>query len=179
MIEAVNKKMPQVDPTAFVAPGAVVLGDVELGPQASVWYGCVLRGDINWIKVGAKTNLQDGTIVHVAHRGQGTSVGSEVVVGHRVVLHSCTVGDQALIGIGAVVLDRAQIGAGAIVAAGAVVPPGMEVPPGALVAGVPAKVIREVTPEQRQATLGMMERYLEAAVMHGELAPRSAQGGAD
>jgi carbonic anhydrase/acetyltransferase-like protein (isoleucine patch superfamily) len=180
MIETINKKTPQVDPTAFIAPGAVVLGDVELGPQASVWYGCVLRGDINWIRVGAKTNLQDGTIIHVAYRGQGTQVGSEVVVGHRVVLHSCTVGDQALIGIGAVVLDRARIGAGAIVAAGAVVSPGMEVPAGALAAGVPAKVIREITPEQRQATLGMMERYLDAAVMHGELLRRrDAAGGED
>jgi carbonic anhydrase/acetyltransferase-like protein (isoleucine patch superfamily) len=133
MIETINKKTPQVDPTAFIAPGAVVLGDVELGLQASVWYGCVLRGDINWIRVGAKTNLQDGVIIHVAHRGQGTHVGSEV-----------------------------------------------EVPAGALAAGVPAKVIREITPEQRQATLGMMERYLEAAVMHGELLRRhDATGGAD
>ncbi|MCF8041309.1 MAG: gamma carbonic anhydrase family protein [Desulfarculaceae bacterium] len=180
MIESVNGKKPQVDPSAFIAPGAMVLGDVELGPEVSVWYGCVLRGDINWIRVGDKTNLQDGTIIHVAYKGQGTQVGSKVVVGHRAVLHSCTVEDCALIGIGAVVLDRAKVGAGAIVAAGAVVPPGMEVPPGAMAAGVPAKVIREVTPEQRQATQGMMKRYLEAAVMHGESARiRHAAGKAD
>ena len=172
MIEAINNKTPRVAPTAFVAPGAVVLGDVELGPQASVWYGCVLRGDINWIKVGAKSNLQDGTVIRVAYRGQGTLLGEEVVVGHRVVLHSCTVEDCALIGIGAVVLDQAKVRAGAIVAAGAVVPPGMEVPPGTMAAGVPAKVIREVTPEQRQATQGMMQRYLNSAVMHQEFARR-------
>ena len=139
MIESINGKTPLVDPSAFIAPGAVVLGDVELGPQVSVWYGCVLRGDINWIRVGARTNLQDGSVIHVAHVGQGTQVGSEVVVGHRVVLHSCTVGDQVLIGMGAVVLDRAQVGEGCIVAAGAVVPPGMIVPPDTMVAGVPAR----------------------------------------
>jgi carbonic anhydrase/acetyltransferase-like protein (isoleucine patch superfamily) len=166
MIESINGKTPLVDPSAFIAPGAVVLGDVELGPQVSVWYGCVLRGDINWIRVGARTNLQDGSVIHVSHVGQGTMVGSEVVVGHRVVLHSCTVGDQVLIGMGAVVLDRAQVGEGAIVAAGAVVPPGMIVPPDTMVAGVPAKVIRPVTPEQRQATVATMERYLKAMAMH-------------
>ena len=170
MIESINGKTPLVDPSAFIAPGAVVLGDVELGPEVSVWYGCVLRGDINWIRVGARTNLQDGSVIHVSHTGQGTLVGSEVVVGHRVVLHSCTVEDQVLIGMGAVVLDRAQVGEGAIVAAGAVVPPGMVVPPDTMVAGIPAKVIRPVTPEQRQATVATMERYLKAMAMHKELA---------
>lgn len=169
MIESINGKTPQVDPSAFIAPGAVVLGDVELGPEVSVWYGCVLRGDINWIRVGARTNLQDGSVIHVSHTGQGTLVGSEVVVGHRVVLHSCTVGDQVLIGMGAVVLDRAQVGEGAIVAAGAVVPPGMIVPPDTMVAGIPAKVIRPVTPEQRQATVATMERYLTAMAMHKQM----------
>lgn len=169
MIESINGKTPLVDPSAFIAPGAVVLGDVELGPEVSVWYGCVLRGDINWIRVGARTNLQDGSVVHVSHTGQGTLVGSEVVVGHRVVLHSCTVGDQVLIGMGAVVLDRAQVGDGAIVAAGAVVPPGMIVPSNTMVAGIPAKVIRPVTPEQRQATVATMERYLKAMAMHKQM----------
>ncbi|MBU4276613.1 MAG: gamma carbonic anhydrase family protein [Proteobacteria bacterium] len=169
MIESINGKTPQVDPSAFIAPGAVVLGDVELGPEVSVWYGCVLRGDINWIRVGARTNLQDGSVIHVSHTGQGTLVGSEVVVGHRVVLHSCTVGDQVLIGMGAVVLDRSQVGDGAIVAAGAVVPPGMIVPPDTMVAGIPAKVIRPVTPEQRQATVATMERYLTAMAMHKQM----------
>lgn len=177
MIESINGKTPQVDPSAFIAPDAVVLGDVELGPEVSVWYGCVLRGDINWIRVGARTNLQDGTIVHVSHRGQGTLVGREVVVGHRVVLHSCTVEDQVLIGMGAVVLDRARVGEGAIVAAGAVVPPGMVVPPDTMVAGVPAKVVRPVTPEQRQNTLAAMERYLQAMAMHKELMARQGRQG--
>ncbi|MBU1277062.1 MAG: gamma carbonic anhydrase family protein [Proteobacteria bacterium] len=166
MIESINGKTPQIDRSAFVAPGAVVLGDVELGPEVSVWYGCVLRGDINWIRVGAKSNLQDGTIIHVSHTGQGTLVGSEVVVGHRVVLHSCTVEDQVLIGMGAVVLDRARVGEGAIVAAGSVVPPGMEVPANTMVAGIPAKAVRPVTPEQRQTTLAIMGRYLTAMDMH-------------
>ena len=169
MIESIKGITPRVDPSAFIAPGAVVLGDVELGPQVSVWYGCVLRGDINWIRVGARTNLQDGTIIHVSHTGEGTQVGADVVVGHRVVLHSCLVEDQVLIGMGAVILDRARVREGAIVAAGSVVPPGMEVPPDTMVAGVPAKVVRPVTPEQRQNTLGAVGRYLRAVDMHREM----------
>ncbi len=168
MIESINGKTPRVDPSAFVAPGAVVIGDVELGPEASVWYQSVLRGDINWIRIGARSSIQDGTVIHVAHRGDGATVGSEVVVGHRVVLHGCVVEDGCLIGMGAVVLDRAVIGAGSIVAAGAVVPPGMKVPPGTLVAGVPAKVRRELDPEDFERTKGAMNRYRRVARLHAD-----------
>ncbi len=166
MIGKLNGKTPLIPASVFVAADAVVLGDVELGEQASVWYGCVLRGDINWIRVGARTNLQDGTIIHVGHRGQGTLVGSDVVVGHRVVLHSCTVEDAALIGMGAVVLDRAKVGRGSIVAAGSVVPPGMEIPPGVMVSGVPAKVRRELTEHELARTLAVVNRYVRVAACH-------------
>jgi len=166
MIGSVNGKTPRIDPSAFVAPGAVVVGEVELGPQSSVWYGCVLRGDVNWIKIGARSNLQDGTIVHVDHQGQGSLVGDEVVVGHRVVLHSCTLEDRCLVGMGAVVLGRARVGAGAIVAAGSVVPPGFQVPPGTMAAGVPAKVKRELSPAEQEAIMGPMRRYLKVMELH-------------
>jgi len=166
MIAPINGKTPLIHPDVFVAPGAVVLGDVELGPEASVWYGAVLRGDINWIRIGARSNIQDGTVIHVAHRGQGTRVGREVVVGHRVVLHSCTVEYGALIGMGAVVLDRALVGARALVAAGSVVTPGTEIPAGVLAAGTPARVKRELTPEELAANQAVMLRYLKVSQCH-------------
>lgn len=166
LIQAVNGSAPVIDPSAFVAPGAVVVGEVELGPQVTVWYGCVLRGDVNFIKIGAKTNLQDGTIVHVNHGGQGTTVGREVVVGHRVVLHDCTVGDNALIGMGAVVMDRASVGEGDLVAAGALVAPDTEIPPYSLAAGVPAKVRREVTPAELERSRIAVGRYINLGKCH-------------
>lgn len=168
MIASVNGKTPKVHPSAFVAPGAVVLGDVELGPETSVWYHSVLRGDINWIRIGARSNIQDGTVIHVGHRGDGTLVGCDVVVGHRVVLHGCVVEDGCLIGMGSVVLDRAVVGAGAIVAAGAVVPPGMQVPPDTLVAGVPAKVRRELEPADHERAKGAVGRYRRVARLHAD-----------
>jgi gamma-carbonic anhydrase len=166
MTNKLNGKTPVIAPDAFVAPGAVVLGDVELGPRASVWYGCVLRGDINWIKVGARSNIQDGTVCHVAHRGNGVLVGQDVVVGHRVILHSCIIEDRVLVGMGSVVMDRARVGAGALVAAGSVVPPGMQVPPGMMVSGVPAKVRREVTEAERALTMAIVDRYLRVSACH-------------
>ncbi|MGD8563055.1 MAG: gamma carbonic anhydrase family protein [Desulfarculaceae bacterium] len=166
MVGKVNGKTPRIDPSAFVAPGAVVLGDVELGPEASVWYGAVLRADINWIRVGARTSLQDGTIIHVSHKGQGTEVGKEVVVGHRVVLHSCTIGDNSLIGMGAVVLDQAKVGEWAVVAAGSVVAPGSEIPPYTMAMGVPAKPRRELSPQEAEAHRAPMLRYLRVMKCH-------------
>ncbi|MFH1032957.1 MAG: gamma carbonic anhydrase family protein [Pseudomonadota bacterium] len=169
LIGTVNGKTPSIDPTAFVAWGAVVLGEVELGPQVNVWYGCVLRGDINWIRVGARSNIQDGTMIHVGHKGQGTCVGADVVVGHRVVLHSCTIEDQALIGMGAVVLDHARVGRGAVVGAGSVVAPRQVIPPGVLALGVPAKVKRELTPEELARPLKVVDRYLRVTDCHRDL----------
>ena len=166
MINQVNGNHPRIDPSVFIAPGAVVLGDVELAAQVSVWYGAVLRGDINWIRVGQRTNLQDGVIIHVEHRGPGTLVGREVVVGHRAILHSCTVEDRVLIGMGAVVLDRARVETGAVVAAGAVVPPGAVIPAGTMAAGVPARVKRELTPDELEATGATMRRYLKVSRCH-------------
>lgn len=142
----VNQLSPQVDDHAYVAPGAVLAGDVRLASGVSVWFGCVLRSEVETITVGADSNIQDLTVVHT-DPGSPVVLGERVTVGHRVVLHGCTVEDDALIGMGAVVLNGAVIGAGAVVAAGAVVTAGMQVPPGALVAGVPAKVLDRPVPE--------------------------------
>ena len=142
----VNGLTPQVDPTAFVAAGAVVAGDVHLGPLASVWFGCVLRSEMERITIGAESNIQDLTVIHT-DPGSPVVIGDRVTVGHRVVLHGCTIEDDALIGMGAVVLNGAVIGRGAVVAAGAVVTQGMKVPEMALVAGVPAKILDRPVPE--------------------------------
>lgn len=160
VIISVNGYTPEIDPTAFIAPGASLIGQVEIGPKASIWFGCVLRGDINYIKIGAQTNLQDLCTVHVGHNDQGSEIGERVSVGHRVVLHSCTIEDEALIGMGSVVMDRARVGRGAMVGAGAVVPPGMEIPARHLALGTPAKVVRELSEEDLKRNRGVLNRYL-------------------
>ncbi len=137
--------MPTIHPTAFVAPGAVVLGDVTLEAEASVWYGAVLRGDLAPIRIGSQTNLQDGTIVHV-DEGIPCQVGNRVGVGHRAILHGCTVEDDCLIGMGSILLNRSRVGRGSVIAAGTLLPEGTDVPPGSLVMGVPGRVVRPVDP---------------------------------
>ena len=138
--------MPTIHPTAFVAPGAVVLGDVTLGPESSVWFASVLRGDMAPIVIGDQSNIQDGTIVHV-DEGLPCIVGPRVGVGHRVILHGCTVQSDCLIGMGSILLNGVVVGKGSVIAAGAVLTEGMVVPPGSLVMGVPGKVVRAVDPE--------------------------------
>ena len=138
--------MPTIHPTAFVAPTAVVMGNVTLGAESSVWYTSVLRGDMAPIVIGARTNIQDGTIVHV-DEGFPCTIGERVGVGHRAILHGCTVEDECLIGMGSILLNGVHIGTGSVVAAGAVVPEGMQVPPGSLVMGVPGRIVRQVTPD--------------------------------
>jgi carbonic anhydrase/acetyltransferase-like protein (isoleucine patch superfamily) len=161
----VNGKTPAIHETAWVAPGAVVVGDVSIGGDASVWYGCVLRGDDEAIVVGEGCNVQDGCVLH-ADPGSPCVLEAGVSLGHRAVVHSAHVGTGALIGIGAVVLNDARIGPGAFVAAGAVVLPGTRVPPGVLVAGVPGKVRRDVTDEERAGMVRRVESYKAAARSH-------------
>jgi len=154
-----------IHPTAFIAPGAVVLGDVTLGARASVWYGAVLRGDTAGIVVGEATNLQDGTMVHV-DEGKPTRIGARVGVGHRAILHGCTVEDDCLIGMGSILLNDVHIGTGSVVAAGAVLPEGTRVPPGSLVVGVPARVTRAVDDALRQRIRQTWEHYVAEAERH-------------
>jgi carbonic anhydrase/acetyltransferase-like protein (isoleucine patch superfamily) len=157
---------PEIPDSAFVAAGARVIGDVRLGDRASVWYNAVLRGDNAAIIVGAGSNLQDNVSVHVDH-GSPVVIGENVSVGHNAVVHGCTIGDGSLIGMGSVVLSGAVIGAGSLVAAGAVVLEGTEVPPGSLVAGVPAKVRRALTDDERDRLLRNAETYLRLSGEHG------------
>lgn len=152
--------MPRVHETAFVAETAVVIGDVEIGPGASIWYGCVVRGDVNAIRIGAETNIQDGTIIHVTHDRNGdyretgggvpTVIGDGVTVGHLALLHACEIESGAFIGMRAVVMDKAVVESGAMVGAGAVVTPGKRVPSGQLWSGVPAAFMRDLKPEEAE-----------------------------
>lgn len=151
---------PRLGARVFVAPGAVVVGDVELGDDVSIWFGAVLRGDVNWIVVGAGTNVQDGTIVHVTHERHPTTIGAGVVIGHQAVIHGCTIEDGALIGIGARILDGAVVEAGAQVGAGAVVTPRHRVPAGHLALGIPARPVRPLSDEEIADIAATRERYV-------------------
>ncbi len=155
--------LPQIDQSVFVAPGAVVVGDVTIGQDSSVWFNAVIRGDVNFIRIGVKTNIQDNCTLHVTHDTHPLVIGNMVTVGHAVTLHGCTVEDLSLIGIGAVVLDGALIETNSFVAAGALVPPGMTVKSGTLVAGVPARVIRELRPEEIADLPASANRYVANA----------------
>lgn len=153
---------PQVPPSAFVAEGACLIGDVTLGQEASVWFNAVLRGDINRIQVGDRSNIQDGVIIHVTHALPAV-VGNDVTIGHQAVIHGCEVLDGCLIGMGAVVLDRARVGPHSLVAAGALVREGFVVPEGVLAAGVPARVVRPLTDDERASLLDSARHYVEYA----------------
>ncbi|WP_329055804.1 gamma carbonic anhydrase family protein [Streptomyces violaceus] len=168
MITGIGGREPQVDPEAFVAPTASVIGGVTLSAGASVWYGAVLRGDVEAISVGASSNVQDNCTLH-ADPGFPVTVGERVSIGHNAVVHGATVEDDCLIGMGATVLNGTVIGAGSLVAAQALVPQGMAVPPGSLVAGVPAKVRRELTEEERQGVTLNGTMYAELAKAHREV----------
>jgi carbonic anhydrase/acetyltransferase-like protein (isoleucine patch superfamily) len=159
--------MPSIHPTAFIASTAAVMGDVTIGAESSVWYGAVLRGDMAPIVIGSQTNLQDGTIVHV-DEGVPCRIGSRVGVGHRVILHGCTVEDDCLIGMGSVLLNEVQVGAGSVVAAGAVLPEGMQAPPGSLVMGVPARVVRAVDERLARRIAETWSHYVGQARAHRE-----------
>jgi carbonic anhydrase/acetyltransferase-like protein (isoleucine patch superfamily) len=156
---------PSIHPSAFIASTAAVMGDVTLGEESSIWYGAVLRGDMAAIIIGAQTNIQDGSIVHV-DTGVPCTIGQRVGVGHRVILHGCTVGDDCLIAMGSVLLNGVRIGAGSVVAAGAVVREGMEVPPGSLVMGVPGRTVRPVDAELSRRAAATWKHYVKEARAH-------------
>lgn len=162
MLVSIDGVQPLVSPNVFIAPNAAVIGKVTLGENASVWFQAVLRGDLEPIVVGEATNIQDGAVLHT-DIGFPCELGKRVTVGHNAIVHGARVGDGALIGMGAVVLSGAVVGSGALVGAGALVPEGMEIPPGHLALGVPAKVVRELTPEEKKRIAEGVESYVEQA----------------
>lgn len=153
---------PVIHPTAFIASGAIVIGAVELGEYSSVWYTSVMRGDINRIVIGAKSNVQDGCVLHVSD-DHACIIGESVTIGHRAVVHACTVGNEVLVGMGAIILDGAVIGARSIIAAGALVTKGMVVPEGSLVMGSPAKVVRTLNHEEQESIGRLALKYVEVS----------------
>lgn len=166
MILPYKGALPQFGTDVFIAPNAVVIGRVELGDRANVWFNCLIRGDGNYIRIGAETNVQDGTIIHIATDRFPTIIGDRVTIGHGAVIHACTVEDDTMIGIGAIVLDGAVVERGAIVAAGAVVSPGKRVPAGEMWVGCPAKFQRPVKPSETEFIAWNARNYCETAATY-------------
>jgi len=158
-----NKHMPKLGASVFVAEGAKIIGEVEIGDHSSIWFNAVIRGDVNFIHIGSRTNIQDNSVLHVTTKTAPLTIGSNITIGHSAVLHGCTIDDYCLIGMGAIVLDRAHIHQHSMVAAGAILLEGFDVPEGMLVAGVPAKVKRALTEEEKQFIRQSAENYARYA----------------
>lgn len=163
LIRSYKGIVPTIDPTAFIAETAAVIGDVTIGPNSGIWYGCTVRGDVNEIRIGARTNIQDGTVIHVAAEGQGTYIGDDITVGHMALLHACTLESRCFIGMKACVMDGAYVESGAMVAAGALVTPGKRVKAGELWGGNPARPIRELTEKDLSFFPILARRYVDLA----------------
>jgi carbonic anhydrase/acetyltransferase-like protein (isoleucine patch superfamily) len=160
-IRAYRGKRPEIATSAWIDPAAVIIGDVVIGENSSVWPMTVIRGDVHHIRIGARTNIQDGSILHVMRGEWPLTVGDDVTVGHAVTLHGCTIESMCLIGMGAIILNGARIGTGSIVAAGTLVTERTVIPPGSLVMGSPAKVKRALTPSERESIEDYSKRYVE------------------
>lgn len=161
MIKPFREKTPKIDRSAFVAENAVIIGDVEVAAEASIWYNCVLRGDVNFIRIGARTNIQDGTIIHVSRGEQyPTIIEEEVTVGHSATIHGCRVESGSLVGIGAIVLDGARIGRNSLIAAGSVVTPNTVIPERSFVVGSPARVKRELSDDEVEGLQKFWRNYV-------------------
>jgi len=158
-MERFFSQQPSIHPSAFVAPSASLIGHVTLEEESSVWYQTVLRGDINRIHIGPRSNIQDGCVIHLEDN-LPTLVGERVTVGHKAILHACTVGDEVLVGMGAIILDGAEIGARSIIGAGAIVTKGKKIPPGSLVLGAPGKVVRQLDLEEQAGLRYWADKYV-------------------
>lgn len=161
MIRSFRGAVPKIAPSCYVDPSAQVIGDVTIGELSSVWPNATIRGDVHWIQIGDGTSVQDNSVLHVESGKYPLKIGNRVTIGHSVVLHGCTIEDDVLVGIGAIVLNNAKVGQGSVIAAGALVAEGVEIPPYSLAMGVPAKVKREITLEERERFKVNAEHYIE------------------
>jgi carbonic anhydrase/acetyltransferase-like protein (isoleucine patch superfamily) len=159
MIRPFQGMVPKVGSRVFVADSALVMGDVEIGDDASIWFNCVVRGDVNWIRIGARTNIQDACVIHVTNGKWPTILEEEVSVAHNVMIHGCTIRKGALIGMSTTIMDGAEVGEGCLVAAGSLLREGFQAPPHTLVAGWPAEVKKDLSPKQRELTASIWSRY--------------------
>ncbi len=161
MIKEFTSKFPTIHESSFIADDAIIIGDVEIGEDSSVWFGSIIRGDVNFIRIGERTNIQDGTIIHVSSKTHSTVLEDEITVGHRVTLHGCHVESGCLIGIGAILMDGVRVGANSLVGAGSLLTPGTQIPPRSLVLGSPAKVKRELTDDELAYLDRSWKNYVE------------------
>lgn len=166
MIRPFNGISPKIQDTAFIAEDAVVIGDVEIGENASVWFGSIVRGDVNFIRIGDRTNIQDASVIHVSSKTHSTILENDITVGHRVTLHGCYIETGCLIGIGAILLDGVRIGRNSLVAAGSLITPGTIIPPRSMVMGSPAKVKRQLTEEEIDGIAKNVAKYVELSAIY-------------
>ena len=166
MIKRFEDKQPQLGHNVYVSENAMVIGEVTLGDKVNIWFGAVIRGDMHYIKIGNRTNIQDNSVVHVTTGVSPTIIGANVTVGHGAIIHGCTIGDDCLIGMGAILMDDAVIGAGSLIGAGALIPPNMIIPKNSLVVGSPGKVVREVKSVEREMILERPQEYIDLAAIY-------------
>ena len=166
MIKKFQNKQPQLGENVYVSENAMVIGDVTLGDEVNIWFGAVLRGDMHYIKIGNRTNIQDNSVVHVTTRVSPTNIGSGVTIGHGAIVHGCTIEDDCLIGMGAILMDDAVIGAGSLIGAGALIPPNMIIPENSLVVGSPGRIVRQVKDFEREMILERPQEYIDLASIY-------------
>ena len=166
MIKKIQNSQPKLGQDVYISENAAVIGDVTLGDEVNIWFGAVVRGDMHYIKIDSRSNVQDNAVVHVTTAVSPTNIGSGVTVGHSAIIHGCTIEDNCMIGMGAIIMDDAVIGAGSLVGAGALVPPNMKVPPKSLVVGMPGKVVREVRKEEYEMIIERPSEYIELASIY-------------
>ena len=166
MIKEFLNNQPKLGQKVYISENAAVIGNVTLGDEVNIWYGSVLRGDMHYIIIGNRSNVQDNAVVHVTTAVSSTHIGSGVTVGHGAIIHGCTIEDDCMIGMGVIVMDDAVIGAGSLVGAGALVPPNMKVPPKSLVVGMPGKIVREVKNEEYKMIIERPQEYIELAAIY-------------
>lgn len=165
MIKEYEGKKPNIDGTCFIADSAEIIGDVSIGEYTSIWYNCVLRGDENSIKIGNHTNIQDGTVIHIS-RDYGTEIGDYVTVGHKAIIHACKIGNNVLVGMGAIILDGAEVEDNVLIGAGSIVTTGKKIPSGSLVLGSPARVVRSLTDDEIEQLKQSAVDYVKYAEKH-------------
>jgi len=166
MIKYFENKQPRLGKNVYVSETAMVIGDVTLGDEVNIWFGAVLRGDMHYIKIGNRTNIQDNSVVHVTTGVSPTNIGNGVTVGHGAIIHGCTIEDDCLIGMGAILMDDANIGGGSLIGAGALIPPNMIIPENSLVVGSPGKVVRQVKDFEREMLLERPQEYIDLAAIY-------------
>ena len=166
MIKQFKDKHPKLGHDVYISENAMVIGEVTLGDKVSIWFGAVIRGDMHYIKIGNRTNIQDNSVVHVTTAVSPTTIGANVTVGHGAIIHGCTIGDDCLIGMGAIIMDDAVIGAGSLIGAGALIPPNMIIPENSLVVGSPGKVVRDVKTAEKEMILERPQEYIDLAAIY-------------